>query len=325
MRELRVKMDQFPLDDVWLDFGFRMPEYSGEVFFPVEYEDERVDEEDADLPSWAIARSGIAREEVTGTVIKYYSPGEIGDLQSLGAGQKIVLWQDEDDTEVQVNDVSEIFPNGWGPDARDNFTAPSPSGRMLSPNLAEEILSQVLSQEPLGQAMLWRQAEDVRINDGNEGRSRWIALGAEVFDITNLRLPPDLHALQYILSRTRNPVKAIDAGFHPDLICASLLPYKIGWLRDEISGPRRRDRVFTANEAKWFAARETGMYLVINGSVYDFTGNVIKICEIRSRADSGQGTATCTPAARPSSSSSPAATPPQPGGKPMGMMHLSSG
>ncbi|KAI8210073.1 putative cytochrome b5 1 [Colletotrichum sp. SAR 10_77] len=272
MRELRVKMDQFPLDDVWLDFGFRMPEYSGEVFFPVGYEDDRVDEEDADLPSWAIARSGIAGEEVTRTVIKHYSPGEIGDLQSLGPGQKVVLWQKEEETEVQVYDISEMFPNGWDSDARDNFTISGLRGRMLSPNLEADILSQVLSQEPLGQAMLWRQEEDVCINDGNEGRPNWIAVGAEVFDITNMQLSPDVHALQHILSRTRNPVEAIDAGFHPELIRAKLLPYKVGWLRDEVSGPRRRDRVFTANEVKWFAARETGMYLVINGSVYDFTG-----------------------------------------------------
>ncbi|KAJ4994575.1 putative cytochrome b5 1, partial [Colletotrichum sp. SAR 10_66] len=266
------RMDQFPLDDVWLDFGFRMPEYSGEVFFPVGYVDERVDDEDADLPSWAIARSGIAGEELTDTPIKYYSPGEIGDLQSLGAGQKVVLWQDEDKTEVQVYDVSEMFPNGWDSDARDNFTISGLRGRMLSPNLEADILSQVLSQEPLGQAMLWRQAEDVRINDGNEGRPRWIAVGAEVFDITNLHLSPDLQALHHILSRTRNPVAAIDAGFHPDLIRGNLLPYKIGWLRDEVSGPRRRDRVFTPREVKWFAARETGMYIIINGGVYDFTG-----------------------------------------------------
>ncbi|KAF4871801.1 putative cytochrome b5 1 [Colletotrichum siamense] len=272
MRDVRAKMDQFPLDDVWLDFGFRMPEYSGEVFFPVGYVDERVDDEDADLPSWAIARPGIAGEEVTRTVIKYYSPGEIGDLQSLGPGQKVVMWQEEDETEVQVYDVSEMFPDGWDSDARDAFTVPGLRGRMLRPNLAEEILSQVLSQQPLGQTMLWRQAEDVRINDGNEGRPNWIVLGAEVFDIANLHLPPDLYALQHILSRTRNPVDAIDAAFHPDLILANLLPYKIGWLRDEICGPRRRDRVFTANEVKWFAARETGMYVVINGSVYDFTG-----------------------------------------------------
>ncbi|KAJ0361347.1 hypothetical protein COL26b_013755 [Colletotrichum chrysophilum] len=272
MREVRAKMDKFPLDDVWLDFGFRMPEYSGEVFLPVGYEDDRVDEEDADLPSWAIARPGIAGE-VIGTVIKHYSPGEVGDLQSLGAGQKVVLWQDEDETEIQVYDVSEMFPNGWDSDARYAFTAPGPRGRMLSPNLEASILSQVLNQEPLGKAMLWRQAEDFRINDGNEGRSRWIALGAEVFDITNLNLSPDHYTFQHILSRTRNPVDAIDAGFHPDLIRANLLPYKIGWLRDEsAAGPRRRDRVFTPTEVKWFAARETGMYVVINGSVYDFTG-----------------------------------------------------
>ncbi|EQB43702.1 hypothetical protein CGLO_17611 [Colletotrichum gloeosporioides Cg-14] len=272
MRDVRAKMDKFPLDDIWLNFGFRMPEYSGKVFFPVGYQDERVDDEDADLPSWAIARAGIAGEEVTGTIIKHYSPGEIGDLQSLGPGRKVVLWQDEDKMEVQVYDVSEMFPDGWDPDAREAFTASGPRGRMLCPNLENDILSQVLSREPLGQAMLRRQAEDVRINDGNEGRPNWIALGVEVFDITNLHLSPDLHALQHILSRTRNPVEAIDAGFHPDLILSALLPYKIGWLRDEVSGPRRRDRVFTPSEVEWFAARETGMYVVINGSVYDFTG-----------------------------------------------------
>ncbi|KAF4857124.1 putative cytochrome b5 [Colletotrichum siamense] len=272
MRDVRAKMDQFPLDDVWLDFGFRMPEYSGEVFFPVGYEDDRVDEEDADLPSWAIARSGIAGEEVIGTVIKHYSPGEIGNLQSLGPGRKVVLWQDEDETEIQVYDVSDMFPDGWDSDARDAFTTPSPRGRMLSPNIEADIPSQFLNQQPLGQAMLWRQAEDVRINDGNEGRPNWIALGAEVFDITNLHLSPDLHTLHHILSRTRNPVEAIDAGFHPDLILAALRPYKVGWLRDEMSGPRRRDRVFTPTEVKWFAARETGMYIIINGGIYDFTG-----------------------------------------------------
>ncbi|KAI8150651.1 putative cytochrome b5 1, partial [Colletotrichum sp. SAR 10_70] len=223
------------------------------------------------LPSWAIARSGIAGE-VIGTVIQHYSPGEIGDLQSLGLGQKVVLWQEENKTEVQVYGVSEMFPDGWDSDARDNFTVPSQQGRMLRPNLEADILSQVLSQEPLGQAMLWRQAEDVRIIDGNEGRLNWIALGAEVFDITNMQLSPDLHTLHHILSRTRNPVDAIDAGFHPDLIRANLLPCKIGWLRDEVPGPRRRDRVFTPREVKWFAARETGMYVIINGGVYDFTG-----------------------------------------------------
>ncbi|KAH0441189.1 hypothetical protein CcaCcLH18_02099 [Colletotrichum camelliae] len=272
MRDMRVKMDRFPLDDVWLDSGFRMPEYSGEVFFPVGYEDERVDDDDADLPNWAIARSGIAGEEVTGIIIKHYSPGEIGDLQSLGAGRKVVLWQDEDETEVQVYDVTDMFPDGWDSDARDTFTAPGLRGRMLCPNLREDILSQVLSQEPLGQAMLWRQAENVMINDGKEGRPKWIALGAEVFDITNLHLSPDLHTLQHILSSTRNPAEAIDSGFHPDLILANLRPYKIGWLRDESAGPRRRDRVFTPDEVKWFAFRETGMYVVINGSVYDLTG-----------------------------------------------------
>ncbi|KAL0944769.1 cytochrome b5-like heme steroid binding domain-containing protein [Colletotrichum truncatum] len=283
LRAMRVRLDMRPLDNVWMEFDFRMPEYEGTVYYPPGLESKEKthhDEQDADMPSWAIASTGIAIRVRQDDVMRYFTPAEIGDHQGLQSKVKWVLHPSPDGLEVDVYDAGDFLPNNtWDAASRARIVVPGPegqpAGRVLRPGvLGQGQIKELISKPPLGRAMLWRREEDVRINDGREGRPKWISVGADVFDVTNLQLPPYMHELGQMLSCASggNPVaQAIDRGYHPDLILEHLRQYQIGWVRDEVSGPRRKDRIFTADEVRWHAFPEVGMYLIIHDRVYDFT------------------------------------------------------
>lgn len=77
-------------------------------------------------------------------------------------------------------------------------------------------------------------------------------------------------------SAGENPMlDLLDAGYDPDLVAEHMRPYNIGWTAEPFSGDalyfRLQVRPFTVDEVKWHAFRQTGMYIIIDDGVYDFT------------------------------------------------------
>lgn len=123
----------------------------------------------------------------------------------------------------------------------------------------------------------------------------------------DVRLDPEMADMQTILrtSGGENPMLGLlDAGYHHELIQKHMRPYKIGWARYPFGREVDSRQVFTVDDVKWHAFRETGMYVIIEDEVYDFTG---EWCSREPEGnikftDDGNGTksiATCTPAEAP--------------------------
>ncbi|KAF9881430.1 hypothetical protein CkaCkLH20_00576 [Colletotrichum karsti] len=282
LKVVRTGLDRAPEDDTWLDCGFRMPEYEGFIRLPTGFEDLTWnDEKDADLPTWAVAMPVTAAggQPARQQRVTYFTPGEIGDHQLLGDGKKWAICINGAPRNAEVFDISGYVPETWDTGLRNNAVVPKfrtnqPVGRYLH---CEAFwltkYQQMLREGPIGRAMLWRRREDVELDHGRDGRSRWIAMGKDVFDVTNLELPPDMLELQQLLtSKTKTPVlDAMERGYHHEHIFSNLRPYQIGWIKPEKTAKRRIDRIFTAEEVRWHAFRETGIYIIINNYVYDFT------------------------------------------------------
>ncbi|KAJ0163654.1 putative Delta(5) fatty acid desaturase C [Colletotrichum tanaceti] len=310
---MRRRLDQAPLDDAFLDWDSTswrvLPCYQGPaghsipVFFRQEKKGARQSEGvDADIPAWAIARPAMvaasasttptapatapARTRPTGTRIPYYTVGEVGDHQVVGAAR---VWGCVfDGREMAIYDITDLLVDRdgdvleWNYATMAAFTRPGPvpgAPRVIDPAVLGLEGSRLLCSSGnrfIGNVMMHRASEDVKINDGKFGRPRWAALADSVFDITEVGFDDDLLELEEIFAFTctidKDPVReAINRGYHPDVIKKALRPYKIGTLWDKTVTRQFRDRAFTANDVKWHTSRETGIYSIIGRLVYDFT------------------------------------------------------
>ncbi|KZL77814.1 cytochrome b5-like heme steroid binding domain-containing protein [Colletotrichum tofieldiae] len=289
---MRRKLDQAPFDDVTLDWSHLtwryLRNYSGEAdhqsssFFHAEkIPDQRSQGIDADLPAWAIARPAITSAsspaKPAAARIPFYSISEVGEHQRLESPVKWgCLW---DGNEMAVYDITAMLPNGeWTFAMRANVTTPAPffSCRKLRPDvIGQDCLRWLHGQPPVGYVVAPRSKEDIRINDGKLGKPRWIPFAADVFDITYIELETELQGLEAVFTGTASGdpvIEAVNRGYHPDVIQEALHPYNIGRIWNKLGEKHHRNhRVFTENEVKWHTTRETGIYTIIRGGVYDFT------------------------------------------------------
>ncbi|KAK1593780.1 cytochrome b5-like Heme/Steroid binding domain-containing protein [Colletotrichum navitas] len=292
---LRRQMDQRPLDDARLDWSpgtwHLLRRYSGEAehqvsafFRPREQMEQQSEGVDADIPAGAIARPAIPTTLIATSGpaaaapwIPYYNSGEVGDHQRLnGTSQWCCMWTGR---EMAIYDVSDLLAGGsWTKAARAYITQPvqMPLCRAARlDRLSQVWLNRFCRERPLGYVAAVRRKEDVRINDGKEGRPRWAMAGEDVYDVTNVELLPELQDLEVIFTEAshEDPVaEAVNRGYHPDVIQAALRPYRIGWAqKKEPEVLYRMHHIFTASEVKWHTTRETGIYVIIRGKVYDFT------------------------------------------------------
>ncbi|KAK2034755.1 hypothetical protein LX32DRAFT_339300 [Colletotrichum zoysiae] len=286
---LRRQMDQRPLDDARLDWSpitwQALSFYDGEpghhisAFFhqgnQINQQSEGVD---TDIPAGAIVRPAIPTAPsgpAAAPWIPYYSPGEVGDHQSLDS--TIVwccAWTGQEMAIYDVTDLLVDVPWNWA--QRDDVTQPAAmhACRVAGHDIDQEWVDRFTRERPLGYVAALRKPEDIRINDGKEGRPLWVMAGEDVYDVTNVDLPPELQDLEAIFTGSSNedPVaEAVHQGYHPDVIQAALRPYRIGWVQKAFQEFHRSHHVFTASEVKWHTTRETGIYIIIRGMVYDFT------------------------------------------------------
>ncbi|TDZ74985.1 putative cytochrome b5 [Colletotrichum trifolii] len=273
----RSRLESRPADDFWDAFVFRVPMYTA-TFLGRDTNGSSVQvSQESDLPADAVAMSGVVSAPMEVARVRYFTPGEIGDRQRIGEGVKWVLRAVDDEEEVEVYRAADKLKKDWTKETRARYMLPGPElapfGWMVRRDTTGGGNEHVMG-DAIGRAMIPRRPEDVRLNDGSNGRPKWIEVISDVYDVTNIELPPDMSELEQILrySVSINPVsEAINDGWDPRMVLEQLRPYKIGWTKNSIDSVRRKDRVFTANEVRWHAFRETGMFLIINGKVYDFT------------------------------------------------------
>ncbi|TQN71638.1 putative cytochrome b5 [Colletotrichum shisoi] len=299
---MRRRLDQAPFDDIFLDWDSAswraLAPYQGPAAHTsptsLRPDNKRANKSkgvDADIPAWAIARPMMtastapapARDKPNGNRVPYYTVGEVGDHQIIGAsgvwgclfdGKEMGIYDITDLILDQDGDVLE-----WNHATIATFTQPSPivgAPRVIDPQVFSPEWSNLFRSRNrfIGNVMIDRVREDVMINDGKLGRPRWAALANSVFDITEIGFDHDLRDLEDIFTCTvdEDPVlEAINRGYHPDVLQKALSPYKIGSLWDKSGTRRFRDRAFTANDVKWHTTRETGIYAIIGRFVYDFT------------------------------------------------------
>ncbi|KXH63392.1 hypothetical protein CNYM01_07775 [Colletotrichum nymphaeae SA-01] len=254
-----------------------------------------IDLDDADLPSWAVARPVIAQApvpsrgksaEITPS-LRHYHVGEIGDHQRVGSGVKWFVHKADGDDRHLIYDFSGILSSehGWDDATREQLTMrPGPSSAILNRvlrtgDMNEQTRELCLKNGPIGQVMRVMRTEDIRLADNRDPLS-CVAFGNHVFDLTrdltDFQLPQHMHPLLVIikLKRQVNPLsRAFGAGFNPDVIVDFLRPYQIGIRTQELDRHSMfRFRHFTLNEVKWHGYPETGIYTVFQGdTVIDLT------------------------------------------------------
>ncbi|KXH59763.1 cytochrome b5-like Heme/Steroid binding domain-containing protein [Colletotrichum salicis] len=205
-RDVRRMIDQCPYNNGWLVFDFR--DLPG------------MDLNDADLPSWAVAKPAIAPLPVPsrGKSVKVYSQlhhyhvGEIGDHQRVGSGAKWFVHKAHDDDRYLIYDFSGMqSKHGWDAITREQLTMrPGPYSFNLSRVLRVEAIDRktcemYMKNGPIGQVMQLMHTEDIRFANKRDALS-CVAFGTHVFDLTNCLLPPHIKDLQVIIGRRRQAI-----------------------------------------------------------------------------------------------------------------------
>ncbi|KAK1445760.1 cytochrome b5-like Heme/Steroid binding domain-containing protein [Colletotrichum melonis] len=302
-RDIRRMMDQSPYDHGWLTYNYRdLPTHvTQEMHYPIGASQvqglpsKRIDLDDADLPSWAVARPVIAQVPVPSRgkpaeitpPLRHYHVGEIGDHQRVGSGVKWFVHKADGDDRHLIYDFSGILSSehGWDAATREKLTMrPDPSSPVLNRvlrtgDMNEKVRELCLKNGPIGQVMRLMRTEDIRLAY-NRDRLSCVALGNHVFDLTcdltNFQLAEHMQPLLVIikLKRQENPLlRAVSLGYNPDVIVNFLRPYQIGIRTQELERYSvYRLRHFTLNEVKWHVYPETGIYTIFKGhSVIDLT------------------------------------------------------
>ncbi|KAL0776035.1 hypothetical protein CaCOL14_007322 [Colletotrichum acutatum] len=302
-RDIRRMMDQSPYDHGWLTYNYNdLPTHvHREMHYPIGASQverlplNRNDLDDADLPSWAVARPAIAQAPVPSQaksaeiapLLRHYHVGEIGDHQRVGGGVKWFVHKADGDDRHLIYDFSGILSSehGWDAATREKLTMrPDPSGPVLNRvlrtgDMNEKTRKLCMKNGPIGQVMRFMRTEDIRLAY-NRDRLSCVAFGNHVFDLTtdlkNFQLPQHMHHLLVIIKAVRqeNPlIRAVNLGFNPNVIVNFLRPYQIGIRTQELERHSLyRLRCFTLNEVKWHVYTEAGIYTIFRGdSVIDLT------------------------------------------------------
>ncbi|KAK2001908.1 cytochrome b5-like Heme/Steroid binding domain-containing protein [Colletotrichum falcatum] len=289
---LRRQMDQMPFDDIRLHWSpgtwaqltyYGKPDYPFSALFrPGEQMELKSEGVDADIPAGAIARPAIPTAPLKPAAapppwIPYYTPGEVGNHQRLNSRVKwCCLWNGE---KMEIYDVTDLLVDGsWTQAERAHFMQPIwlPLCRMVRIDRVSQVWRDRFDRErPLGYVAKHLNQEVIRNNDGKGGRPRWAVAGEEVYDVTDVELPPELLDLEAIFTGAsrENPIaEAVNRGYHPDIIQAALRLYRIGWVgKDVPEKAGKRHHVFTMPDVMWHTTRETGIYTMIRRKVYDLT------------------------------------------------------
>lgn len=189
---IKRQSDESPIEDRWLDFNFQLPTWPGAIHdYNDAYSQEVVDAVDldggdADAPDWARAMVAVAGGPVRDAApVRYFSPAEIGEHQRLDSVVKWALHEDVDTRELNVYDISKCLPGAWDAATRDLVTVLVPTFETVGRLIRVEPFSGVVPEpERIGRAMRLRRPEDLRVNNGKNGRPRWAVLGKDVYDLS---------------------------------------------------------------------------------------------------------------------------------------------
>ncbi|KAI0011442.1 hypothetical protein F4779DRAFT_573835 [Xylariaceae sp. FL0662B] len=123
--------------------------------------------------------------------------------------------------------------------------------------------------EPIGRMLRFVQPEEIAEHDGSHGSSRWLVLGADVYDVTRSFLTSDDEKRLIGIDETWRDVSG--AKTVEDLLEA-LGPYRCALVRPSKGKSRAKSQVFTMRSLRWHDNPDMGFYVAINDIVYDLSG-----------------------------------------------------
>ncbi|KAF6824028.1 cytochrome b5-like Heme/Steroid binding domain-containing protein [Colletotrichum musicola] len=149
-------------------------------------------------------------------------------------------------------------------------------GLQLTAEAADKFLKAFPDEPPFGRMTKILRAEDVVTGDGESGRPLWIQIQREVFDITHLRCASDADLQAALESRPGGDPSAgiLNEGYSLENVTRSLAMWRVGILAPDAGTPpenRHAVRVFTGGALRRHEFKQTGMYMAIDGVVYDIT------------------------------------------------------
>ncbi|KAK6221274.1 putative cytochrome b5-like Heme/Steroid binding domain-containing protein [Colletotrichum tabaci] len=217
-------------------------------------------------------------------MMPYFTPAELYD-HAERFGEPLVLVEDGLDLEVyRRSAVSRAL--GVARDEVLALTRRTFYGRHLTREATGRLFEVEEEEEEghpalaIGRVARVLREEDVALSDGRDGRPLWIRLHRSVFDVTDLQCVSETKLTELLRSVPGgDPSRNLrDQGYSLDEIRKSLAIWRIGILA-AAAGPgavadRHSARTFTPKMLRGHEFREVGMYVAIDGRVYDITNYV---------------------------------------------------
>ncbi|KAF6828244.1 alcohol dehydrogenase 2 protein [Colletotrichum plurivorum] len=233
-----------------------------------------------DLPTWAQMagpRTALvpAGRRLRRHEVDYFTIAELYD-RARRLGDMFVLLEDGHD----LNLYNRAVVNPAVGLATDEEIAAATTrtyyGLQLTPEAADKFLKAFPNEPPFGKMTKILRAEDVVTGDGESGRPLWIQIQREVFDITHLRCASDADLQAVLESRPGGDPSAgiLNEGYSLENVTRSLAMWRVGILAPDAGTPpenKHAVRVFTEGALRRHEFKQTGMYMAIDGVVYDIT------------------------------------------------------
>ncbi|KAK4044120.1 hypothetical protein C8A01DRAFT_31721 [Parachaetomium inaequale] len=263
------------VDEEWLDWGFQMPAYSGNLATR--------DDQGAYIPWNGFPGLGQVQANVAQVAgqdrrgsrarggwrpTKYFTVSEVGERISDNPTEANWALLPDDQGGYDVFNISMVLRDHPEFDVESVYE-PTEFGRVIvSRDLVEAL--RVSGRKPLGKLLTWKHPQEVSEHDGQDGRELWCTVGDLVYNITAFRYESDAEkeALVALATKKRSPSKALEGLDVSDLL-SRLAPYKCGYLRQATGAAPSRHRTFTLRELGRYIHPQIGMYCAIGGDVYD--------------------------------------------------------
>ncbi|KAI0007647.1 hypothetical protein F4779DRAFT_590813 [Xylariaceae sp. FL0662B] len=200
----------------------------------------------------------------------------IGTVANHGTTSDAWVLDPDADGGFDVYDISGILSHLEGtPGTLKDIVWIDELGRHLQSNeypLAKAVRAELGQQELVGKLLYWRTWEEIAERNGQNGTAIWIAMGRNVYDISNFDFRTATE--QSILTNSAGGVVTTNPdAFEPDLLerlrhyrCA-LTPGLVS--SNDVHLPKR---VFTPKMLAMHDNPSTGQYMAIDGLVYEIGG-----------------------------------------------------
>ncbi|KAK8119752.1 uncharacterized protein PG998_004378 [Apiospora kogelbergensis] len=135
---------------------------------------------------------------------------------------------------------------------------------------ADQIRSKLIQICPkMGKLLVPRTADEISEYDGQEGMPLWIVIGTTVYDITKFTYSTQREKTQLTENPGGRPKTLPDDPEVYDDLLLRLFPFRCALFRGQKAPPKTALSLFTPSMLRWHDNPTAGMYIAVDGIVYN--------------------------------------------------------